>query len=381
MRPLHVVLCSLLLGATACGHSARIPSLPASHGHLSRAMAHYLDPQTEDPRLFGPVGVSPKDSAPTTEVEPEQAPSVFAEAVQKLSGTLSEEQLREAASDIGAACDAGLAEACDYLREQFQHPKRISGEMPRLPQEALLERAMSVVVVECRLGTDGRARNLRVLESAPYGLTQAMIDSVQTMRFEPAKLAGHPLEIRYSFQFNTTFSDMKLTAREEQDWARTRTELFPTSSAAWAHLARVLARDNPEDAAYEKALRQLNRMSPTYWWAATELAWLHVQAGRYVEAEPLTRAAKKAASHNSYVLETAARVAYHQGRCEDALREQQQAIAKLPAEWPQEEQERFQRALTEYQGPCPAGMPAPTPPRAPAPQESAPQQHTSAQGS
>lgn len=344
-------------------------------------MAHYLDPRTEDSRLFGSVVSPPGDSAPTTEVEPEQAPSVFAEAVQKLSGTLTQEQFRQASAGIGAACRAGLKEACDYLRTRFQPPKRIAGQAPVVPLEARLNKGVAIVVLTALLGADGQVRNIRVVESAPYGVTEALVASVRTMRYKPANLAGHPVETEYVFQFNTMLSDVELTAQEELDWARTRTEQFPTSPAAWAHLARVLARDNPKDATYEKALRQLNRLSPRYWWAATELAWLHVQAGRYVEAEPLTHTAKETASHNSYVLETAARVAYHRGRCEDALREQQQAIAKLPAEWPKEEQERFQRALTEYQRQCPSGTPAPTPQRAPAPQDSAPQQHTSAQGS
>ncbi|NVJ22379.1 energy transducer TonB [Myxococcus sp. AM011] len=361
MRPLHVVLCALLLGATACGHSARVPSLPASHGHLSRAMAHYLDPTVEGPKLSGPTGSPPGDSSPTIEVEPEQAPSVFAEAVQALSGTPTQEQLRQASADIGAACRADLNEACDYMRTRFQRPKRIAGQAPLFPPEAMLNRAMAIVVLTSRLGVDGQVRNIRVLESAPYGLTEAMIASVRTMRFEPAKLAGHPVEMEYVFQFNTTFSDVTLTAQEELDWARTRTELFPTSSAAWVHLARVLARDKPEDAGYTQALAQLNRLSPEYWWSATELAWLHAQAGRYVEAEPLTRVAKKSAPDNPYVLETVARVAFHRGRCSDSLLDQQQAIAKLPSEWPQEEQARFKSALAEYQRQCPSDAPAPAP--------------------
>ncbi|NTX03116.1 energy transducer TonB [Myxococcus sp. CA040A] len=381
MRPLHVVLCSLLLGATACGHSARIPSLPASHGHLSRAMAHYLDPRTEDSRLFGLVSNPFDSSAPTTEVEPGQARSVFAEAVRALSGTLTEEQLLQASADISAACNAGLTEACDYLHEQFQHPWRYAGKEPEIPRDDSLKGAVAIVVIEGRLGTDGRVRQLRVLESAPHGLTEALLRSIQTMRFEPAKLAGHPFEIPYTFQLNTVGRDMDLTPRQELDWARARARDFPASPSAWAHLARVLARDMPEDPWYANSLRYLNVTAPKYWWGAAELAWLHAQAGHYAEAEPLARVARKTGSKNPYVLETAALVAFHQGRCEDALREQQQAIAKLPAEWPKEEQERFQRALTEYQGPCPAGAPAPTPPRAPAPQDSAPQQHTSAQGS
>nr|AYM54459.1 hypothetical protein [Myxococcus fulvus] len=366
MRPLHVVLCSLLLGATACGHSARIPSLPASHGHLSRAMAHYLDPMVEPEEAFRGGAGPLYDPAPTVVVEPAQARAIFAEAVQVLSGTATEEQVKQAAQDLSAACDAELEEACTYQREQYQRPMKLEGKSPEMPREAMLRGAMAVAVVSCRLGTDGIVRDIRVLEVAPYGLTEALLTTIRGSKYQPVMLAGHPIEIPYTFQLNATFSRADLTSQQELEWARTRAQRFPTSPSAWAHLARVLARDLPEDPWYANALRYLNLTSPTYWWAATELAWLHAKAGRYAEAEPLVRTARKTGSQNPYVLETAALVAFHRGQCKRAVMDQHRAIAKLPAEWPQEEQARFKSALAEYQRQCPSDAPAPAPAPAPA---------------
>ncbi|MCP3165452.1 energy transducer TonB [Myxococcus qinghaiensis] len=381
MRPLHVVLCSLLLGATACGHSSRVPSLPASHGHLSRAMARYLDPMVEHEEAFRGGAGPLYDSAPTVVVEPAQARAIFAEAVQVLSGTATEEQVKQAAQDLSAACDAELEEACTYQREQYQRPTKLEGKPPEMTREALLRRAMAVAVVSCRLGTDGIVRDLQVLEAAPYGLTEALLTALRGAKYQPAMLAGHPIEIPYTFQLNATFSHVDLTSHQELEWARARARNFPASPSAWAHLARVLARDLPDDPWYANALRYLNLTSPTYWWAATELAWLHAKAGRYAEAEPLARMARRSKPQNPYVLETAALVAFHRGQCKRAVLDQQRAVAKLPAEWPQEEQARFKSALAEYQRQCPPDTPAPAIPQAPAAPEPAPQQDTSTQGS
>ncbi|MBZ4413085.1 energy transducer TonB [Myxococcus sp. XM-1-1-1] len=358
MRFANFVLGAVLSGLCACSHSRLGPTLPASHGHLSRTMAQHLDPKTEGLEVQAALGVPSHSVETSVVVEPAEAPAIFAEAVQVLSGKPTEEQVRQASADLSAACDAALTQACDYLRTNFQPPRRIAGEPPGFPEEAMRERAMAVVIVTFQLGVDGLPRHVQVLESAPYGLTEAMLTSVKGMRFQPAMLAGHPIEIPYQLQMNTRFPGAKLTPQEELEWGRTRAAHFPTSPAAWAHVARAYARDLPEDPQYERALRKLTVLAPNYWWAATELAWLHARAGRYDEAAPLARVGRKMSSHNPYALETSALVAFHQGRCQQAVQEQQQAVAKLPAKWPREEQERFQRVLTDYQRQCET---APTP--------------------
>ncbi|AKF87141.1 hypothetical protein MFUL124B02_38355 [Myxococcus fulvus 124B02] len=331
-------------------------------------MARHLDPKTEGLEVQSMLGVPSHSVEASVVVEPAEAPAIFAEAVQVLSGKPTEEQVRQASADLSAACDAALTQACDYLRTNFQPPRRIAGEPPVFPEEAMRERAMAVVILTFRLGVDGLPRHVRVQESAPYGLTEALLTSLKGMRFQPAMLAGHPIEIPYQIQMNTSFPGAKLTPQEELEWGRTRAAHFPTSPEAWAHVARAYARDQPEDPQYERALRKLTVLAPGYWWAATELAWLHAREGRYDEAAPLARVGRKMASHNPYVLETSALVAFHQGRCQEAVQEQQEAVTKLPEAWPREERERFQRALTEYQRQCtPASPEAPSTPRAEAP--------------
>ncbi|AKQ66913.1 TPR domain protein [Myxococcus hansupus] len=64
---------------------------------------------------------------------------------------------------------------------------------------------------------------------------------------------------------------------------------------------------------------------------------------------------RRFAPENPYALETSARVAFHRGRCRDAIEDQQQAVAKLPKEWPDEERARFKQALATYQRECSSG--------------------------
>ncbi|MCP3059408.1 TonB family protein [Myxococcus sp. K38C18041901] len=364
MRFAIFALGAVLLGLTACGHSRPIPTLPASHGHLSRALAQYLNPRFEGTQVYLGVLAPPLSTDPSLVVTPSEAPAVFSEAQQVLAGRPTEQQVRQAYGDIAAAChQADLFQACDYLREQLEFPVRYSMVEHEFPQHVYRERILAIVVIHFIIDTAGRPRNIQVLESATHEITEAALKTAASMRFYPATLAGHPIENRYTLQMTTAHPGMDLTPTQELAWGIARVKSFPDSIQAWAHVARTLARDRPEDSGYEQALRRLNQLSPKYWWSATELGWLYAKVGRHDEAAPLARMGRREAPNNAYVLETSALVAFHQGRCQEAIQEQQEAIAKLPAEWPREEQERFQRALTAYQGQCPTG-PTPMSPEA-----------------
>jgi tetratricopeptide (TPR) repeat protein len=290
-------------------------------------------------------------------VEAAHAPSVFAEAVQVLRGKPTEAEVRQAWEDLDAACDAPFQQACDFLREQFKGPKKIEGDVPRYPSEAILERAFAMVVIRCRLGVDGKLRACEVLEAAPYGFTEAMVEALRGSRYQPASLAGHPIEISYTLTAKMSVSGIELTPEEQLKWVRMRAEAFPWSVSAWFGLASTLARHAPEDPAYLPALRHLNELDPYYWWSANELAWMHVQAGRYAEAARLARRAREAAPRNSYVLETSAATLFGLGQCEEAMAEQHHAAEGLPDEWPAPEQARFLSTLREYTQRCTAGAP------------------------
>jgi hypothetical protein len=101
-----------------------------------------------------------------------------------------------------------------------------------------------------------------VLEIAPYGFTQAVIEVMKGWRYRSALLAGHPIEISYLVIARMAASGATLTPEQELQWARTRTERFPESPPAWIELARLLAERAPEDPAYSQALQRLYQLDP-----------------------------------------------------------------------------------------------------------------------
>jgi hypothetical protein len=354
-----MVLASLLLLAAGCRH-ANLPELPASHGQLSRMMDRYLDDAPEPDNLVEGVSAPMYDTEESrVVVEPAQAPAVMAEALRTLEKDPTEEQVHQALADLAGACRAPLPAACDALRDRWENPKRVSFSQYALPSEASGLKAASVVVIQCQLTVRGHPRDCRVVESAPYGITGAMMNIVHSSVFWPAKFAGHPIEVSFNFLFHIPLNEEPLTPGQEVGWARARTQRFPDSPSAWAHLARALAKFAPEDPAYPEALRRLHALIPDHWWSANELAWHHVRDGRYTEAEPLAKTAWRGEPRNPYVLETHAAVSAGLGRCAEAVDGQRRAVAALPDTWPAPERERFQRTLETYLQQCPvAGMEA-----------------------
>jgi tetratricopeptide (TPR) repeat protein len=345
-----LILSSILMLAAGCRHG-QVPDLPASHGHLSRALHKYLD-------LPGSVPSAASIDSPSVVIEPAQAPALFAEAVEILKRKPTEEEVRQASDDLTGACEAPFPPACDFLRQQFTAPEKLEGGLPKYPPEAIAARAFAFAVIRCRLGVDGRFRACEVLEIAPYGFTQAVIEELKGRRYRPALLAGHPIEISYLVIARMAAAGAKLTPEQELQWARMRTERFLESTPAWLDLATLLAERAPEDPAYPQALQRLNQLSPKYWWPASELAWMHVQEGRYAEAAPLIQRARMVAPLNAYVLETSAATLMGQGNCAEAIAEQRRAVEGLPWQWPKPERERFERTLREYAQRCTEATPA-----------------------
>jgi hypothetical protein len=327
-----LALSSLLLLASGCRHTLAVPELPASHGLLSAALDRYVEKREDLPEDAAPVDLSLFSEEPQAVVEPAQAGSVFTEALAVLRGTPSAEEVRQAADDLKATCVAGLAEACAFLRERIERPHKFSGKPPEIPREVILKQSFSIVVIRCRLGVDGKFRDCVALEGGPDGVTESVLAAVKEGTYEPVKLAGHPIEVPYTMKAVFLPARKGLTTEERLQWVRARAARFPQSHVAWGDLAAMLAKHAPEDPWYADALGYLNALNPASWWAASELAWLHAQAGRYAEAEPLIKRALTMESANPYVLETSAAVMMATNQCEPALLQQRRAVAKLPPE-------------------------------------------------
>jgi TonB family protein len=64
---------------------------------------------------------------------------------------------------------------------------------PEFSEEARKARFQGVVVLMIEVGTDGRAHNPKVIETAGLGLDEKAIEAVQQWRFRPAQRGGTPL--------------------------------------------------------------------------------------------------------------------------------------------------------------------------------------------
>lgn|GEM_PF-2640564 len=365
MRHTLIVFLSIVPWATGCAHSW-VPSLPASHGQLSLAMAYNVDPEGNPREASALPPESLFNLGALGGVTPEMARDAFDKAVALLKGAPTEEQVRQASTMLSAACAVDLFDACEFLLANFQPVKRLEGpSLPDVPVEAFRLRKKQVVILRGRVDTDGRAREFRVVETPFRKFGEELMKVFAATRYQPAMLAGHPIATSHRFRLQFQIPLENRSPEAELEWVRMRVASYPESPDAWAHLAKLLGSRTPEAPGYVEALDRLRALAPTYWWAANELAWHYVQTGRHEEAIPLARVARQMAPRNAYVLETSAAVWRGMGRCAEALADQRQAVARLQEKWPREERERFERTLADYQRDCPGGSPPSASPVAP----------------
>ncbi|MBE4751282.1 hypothetical protein G4177_24195 [Corallococcus sp. ZKHCc1 1396] len=313
------------------------------------------------------LGSGGQPDEPTVELEPEQAPAVFAEAVQLLKGAPTPEDLKRASGDLSAACDAGLQEACTFQREAFAAPERISGGMFVSPHPVeLVRRGMfALLIFRCHIDAQGQVRDCEVIEGGPVEGTQRALTELYASRYRPASLAGHPMSVLYTFNLRFLPPNGTLSEEHELAWARQRVSQHPRSAPAWMTLAMRLAVQAPQDRLYPHAVARAHALAPGSWWAATEVAWQQVQTGQSAAALMTVRSSMRRKQANPYVQETVAAAYFGLGQCAEALKVQERAVGLLPEAWPEEEHARFGRKLKEYQRAC--ATPAPAVSAAPAP--------------
>ncbi len=63
---------------------------------------------------------------------------------------------------------------------------------PAYTSQAIAARVEGTVTLYAEIGTDGRARNIRVVRSLGYGLDEAAVQALRRWRFAPATRNGRP---------------------------------------------------------------------------------------------------------------------------------------------------------------------------------------------
>lgn len=79
---------------------------------------------------------------------------------------------------------------------EITQPKVLKKVNPVYPDEAKRTHFEGVVLLEATLGTDGRAKDVRVLRGEPMGLSEAAVAAVREWEWEPARNAkGTPVNV------------------------------------------------------------------------------------------------------------------------------------------------------------------------------------------
>jgi TonB family protein len=89
------------------------------------------------------------------------------------------------------------------MGEVLTPPRRVSGDVARYPDEARRLQMEGSVLVDVVVEPNGSVGAVRVLESAGSILDHAVSEAVRTWRFEPARVEGQPVRVRW--QFRQTF--------------------------------------------------------------------------------------------------------------------------------------------------------------------------------
>jgi protein TonB len=79
----------------------------------------------------------------------------------------------------------------------------VTNVRPIYPALAMASQVQGVVILEARIGPDGRVTNARVLRSVPL-LDQAAIDAVLQWEYEPTILNGSPVPVLMAMTINFT---------------------------------------------------------------------------------------------------------------------------------------------------------------------------------
>jgi periplasmic protein TonB len=78
-------------------------------------------------------------------------------------------------------------------------PRQISGPDPEYTLQALQSDVQGVMVVKCIVTVEGAVHGCRVLQGLPF-MDRAVMEALERRRYLPARLAGRPVEVDYTFR-------------------------------------------------------------------------------------------------------------------------------------------------------------------------------------
>lgn len=83
-------------------------------------------------------------------------------------------------------------------------PQFLSGFNVPFPEEARENGVEGTLKLKMTLGEDGKVRDIAVSEGLPFGISEAVVQSLEQLRFEPAKRNGQPAPVTMFFDYTVT---------------------------------------------------------------------------------------------------------------------------------------------------------------------------------
>ena len=122
------------------------------------------------------------------------------------------------ATPAPAVAAAGAAAAADEVRpgpdgvykvdgDRVRPPKAVHRVDPSYTDAARKAGTTGQVVLECIVDEEGKIADVKVVRGLPEGLDQAAIDAIRQWRFEPARLDGEPVKVRFTLTINFKLDD------------------------------------------------------------------------------------------------------------------------------------------------------------------------------
>jgi hypothetical protein len=292
------------------------------------------------------------------EAQRRSAVAHFAEAQGLLAQERSGANVQAAFKALLISCREGHPPACDLINAHTTPGKAPTlGGTPRRTAAAYQARAGGWLAIACHQLPDGRIARCAAREDMGYGMVESVSGELQKLKGTPTTFFDQPVESEVIYAWDIPGSGTEV---DQFEWARDQVVQHPDSATAWQHFARLFGRLNPNHPKRLEVLARAVELRPGDAQLLNELAWLHVEAGRYAEAYPLSvRLIREAPSHPSY-LDTFAAAAVGVGHCEQGLAAQRRALAALATNRTAARSEYEQR-LADYEQRCASSASAPAP--------------------
>ena len=189
-----VVLHAALLLVRVAEERVTLPPVDA----VVRPQLRSLVPRRpEPPPPPQPAPAEPAPSAHRVAVPAELAPPEPLPAVEPLPVPVELPPVSLRPFEIPPPPPPAPDQAVRFRAAEMDRPVRIAGVDPVYTEMARRVREQGVVILDAVIDETGAVGEIEVLKSLRFGLTESAVRAVSGWRFEPARLDGRPIAVRY----------------------------------------------------------------------------------------------------------------------------------------------------------------------------------------